>query len=283
MALYSISLCAGGAGLDLGLDLACPGAFTPVLYVEREAYAAAVLAARMEDETLAAAPVWSEVRTLGSAEVCDYLREATGGCGPEFVFGGIPCQPHSVAGRQAGANDKRDLWPATADFIAAWPSISLVFIENVPGMLTTGGAERIVRDLETMGYEVAAGLFTAAEVGATQKRNRLFIMASTGSLGRWQGAKEPKTLRAVHQDTRNINFTDRPSNEGLSDFPPGPADLDAWREVLGIDPSLEPAICRMADGMAPRVDRLRMLGNGVVPLQAAYAFLCLWVAMMEKE
>ena len=55
-------------------------------------------------------------------------------------------------------------------------------------------------------------------------------------------------------------------------FAPGPNDERRWSGILEANPSLEPAICRMADGMAHRLDRLRACGNGVVPLQAAVAF-----------
>ena len=64
----------------------------------------------------------------------------------------------------------------------------------------------------------------------------------------------------------------------VSDFPPAPNDLEGWERVLAEVPSLEPAFCRVADGVAWRVDatadrthRLRVLGNGVVPLVAAHA------------
>jgi len=60
-------------------------------------------------------------------------------------------------------------------------------------------------------------------------------------------------------------------------FPPGPGLREVWREALAIDPSLEPAICNLVDGMASH--RLRLLGNGVVPLQAAYAFVSLLSAL----
>ena len=68
---------------------------------------------------------------------------------------------------------------------------------------------------------------------------------------------------------------------GLPLFPPGPSDLDRWRSVLDRDhalaPALEPPFRELADGVgADRRHWLRLLGNGVVPLQAAYAFCALW-------
>ena len=58
--LFGLSLCAGAGGLDLGLMLAEPG-YRAVGYVERDAFAAAVLVARMEDAALDQAPVWDDV------------------------------------------------------------------------------------------------------------------------------------------------------------------------------------------------------------------------------
>jgi len=55
-------------------------------------------------------------------------------------------------------------------------------------------------------------------------------------------------------------------------WPPRPADHEAWKDVPA---DLKPAVRRMADGVADRVDRLRLCGNGVVPLAAAYAFCTL--------
>ena len=54
-------------------------------------------------------------------------------------------------------------------------------------------------------------------------------------------------------------------------WPPGPCDADGWERYLRAAPDLEPAVRRGADGLAHRVDRLRLCGNGVVPLVAAHA------------
>lgn len=55
----------------------------------------------------------------------------------------------------------------------------------------------------------------------------------------------------------------------LDPWPPGPTEHERWERI---DPQLKPAVCRVAHGVANRVDRLRLCGNGVVPLAAAYAF-----------
>lgn len=176
MALYSLSLCAGIGGLDLSVELACPGIFTPAAMVEGEGYAAAILAARMADKALASCPFWADVRTVCDAEFRDYVRERTGGQGIDFVYGGIPCQPHSVAGKQLGAEDERDLWPATVRILETFKPW-LFFLENVPGMLGYVSS-RAVPDLQRLGYIVPRPvLLEAAAVGSPQKRERLFILA----------------------------------------------------------------------------------------------------------
>lgn len=83
-------------------------------------------------------------------------------------------------------------------------------------------------------------------------------------------------IRSGRQDEAHTDF-DRPSL-----FPPAPGDIDAWREVIARAPELEPSVRRMADGMASRVDSLRMLGNGVVPLQAAYAIRTLATRLANR-
>jgi hypothetical protein len=70
----------------------------------------------------------------------------------------------------------------------------------------------------------------------------------------------------------------KPMGPGCAPWPPGPGQLDEWREYLGLYPSLEPSVRRESHG-APdrlgRIDQLRALGNAVVPQQAALAFTTL--------
>lgn len=328
-----ISLCTGGGGLDLAVELAVPDART-VCMVEREGFACGALVSAMEAGLMAPAPVWSDARTFNGRP----WRGLVDG-----LIGGIPCQPHSLAGKRRGQEDERDLWSVARRIIVqsgAW----FVLIENVRGMLSSGGAERVWRDFQRLGFAVEGGLFTAAEVGAPHERERLFILAVADRHGergaaRVSGSKRPNEARDAGKSINSGRFVgnatgagregcqpvgpvrsrneggaaersgstvddasfarggqlsvqsrrqiqarghaDGPSHQmegnGSYLFPPGPQDFDGWRAALASAPELEPAFRRVADGLATRldiarVDRLRLLGNGVVPLEGAYAF-----------
>ncbi|WP_375597593.1 DNA cytosine methyltransferase [Devosia sp. Naph2] len=358
--LNLISICTGGGGLDLGVELAIPSARS-VCLVEREAFAVSQLVSAMQEGLLAPAPVWSDARTFDGRA----WRGAVDG-----LIGGIPCQPHSLAGKRLERADSRDLW-STARRIIVQSGAWFVGIENVGGMLSSGGAERVWRDLGRLGFACEIGLFTAAEVGASHQRERTFILAvadarcpgrqqdaggplgdegqdegrpsqhdnqferagadfdmadAIGNRGRGrqsggeyaadadasdEGMEHPKSVgrrarRAKPEGQcgqtgaaipehklgnpirrgcagRENDQIERSEQRALAEraierpiFPPGPDDLPSWADTLASSPELEPAFRRVADGMASRldtarVDRLRMLGNGVVPLQAAYA------------
>ncbi len=143
----------------IGVRAECVG------YCERESHAAATLVARMEAQALHPAPIWSDATTFDGA--------AWRGCVDGFVSG-FPCQPYSLAGKRRGSGDARDLWPYVHRTIEAIRP-SFVFLENVGGLLSAG-YERVVEGLEDCGFAVAAGLFTAEEVGAPHRRERLFIL-----------------------------------------------------------------------------------------------------------
>lgn len=269
--LNIISLCTGGGGLDLGVELAIPS-FRSVVMVEREAFACAHLVEAMRQGLMAPAPIWTDARTFAGRP----WRGLVDG-----LIGGIPCQPHSLAGKRLGEDDARDLWSCARRIIVqsgAW----WVLIENVGGMLTSGGAERVWGDLQRLGFKVEGGVFRASEVGAPHERERLFILGVADAVrggcdGRQEGQEWGSQQRAADE-----------WSGGGPVFPPGPDDLSSWRAVLDRSPDLEPAFRRVADGLASRldigrVDRLRMLGNGVVPLQAAYALRTLATDLARRS
>jgi DNA (cytosine-5)-methyltransferase 1 len=302
--MYGLAICAGGGGLELGLSLALGDDYRCLCYVEREAYAAATLVKRMGEGWLDTAPVWDNLDTFTG----DVVRPFVGRI--DLLAGGIPCQPHSTAGQQRGAGDERDLWPQTARLIREIHPGS-VFLENVPPIARYYW-ERIRPELRDMGYETTEGIFSAAEVGANHRRERFFVLAyrhgEQSHLLEW--AARAESLRSSHAlaHPEGLGYTTgRESGRAEETHPrsqlagadvsdaQGEQDRGVLVGELSPNPSpsgngtgqtnwwaTEPDVGRVANGVAHRVDRLRLTGNGVVPLQAAYAFTTL-LATMKVE
>lgn len=287
--LRGISLCAGYAGLDLGLHIAEPG-YRTVCFVERESHPAAALVARMEDEALAPAPVWSDLRSFDGRPWRGRVH---------LVTAGYPCQPFSLAGKRAGDADPRHLWPDVARIVdevrPEW-----VFCENVEGHLSLGFAD-VVASLRGLGYATKAGLFTARETGASHRRRRLFLLGHADgdrcrllpqpdrpggpdqdrlTVGHCEAQRGPVPARQLGPGLDAILDLDAAAGLAIGDeeiplFAPGPGDLSAWEGLLARRPDLQPAILRADHGMADRLDRTRGAGNGVSSLAAALAWAVL--------
>lgn len=349
-----ISICSGVGGLDLGVGLAVRNART-VCHVEREVQAAAVLAARMEDEAIHEAPIWSDLSTFDGKPWRGLV---------DCIISGDPCQPNSVAGSRLGSADDRFLIDQLIRVIEEVRP-ARIFRENVTGN-ADGQLEALIPALERLGYSVAAGIFSASEVGASHQRERLFIMAdakcskrrprkSTGNELNGEIAQRQKAASRIGKSGENVahshggntskerqqhggeqRFQSRGSknygdgnlanaaiggcgakshdseSSGQLDkigahirlFAPGPKD-EAWADIIIKSPILAPSLAgldiaetsiaqaanevgaanqqeaaksifrRMADGLAPRVDRLRASGNGVCSMAGAIAWLSL--------
>ena len=165
--LRTPDLFSGIGGFSLGLRWA--GGFETVGFCEVDRFCRQVLAKHWPD-----VPIHDDVGTLNGDEF-----------GPvDVVCGGFPCQPWSVAGRQRGAEDDRDLWPEMHRVIrAARPR--WVIGENVRGIVGQPmGLPRVSSDLEALGYSVAAFLIPACAVGAPHRRERVWIVAHANQLER---------------------------------------------------------------------------------------------------
>jgi len=160
-----ISFCTGYGGLDIGLKRVWPDCRT-IAYVEIEAFAITNLVAKMEQGKLDSAPIWTDIKTFDGRPFRGKVHGFTAG---------YPCQPFSVAGKRRGKEDPRHLWPYLEEHIRTIRPLWCWF-ENVGGHLTIGFDE-VFKSLRDLGYKVEAGLFTASEVGAPHKRERLFILA----------------------------------------------------------------------------------------------------------
>ena len=95
-----LSICSGIGAIDLGLQSAL--GVKSVGYIERDAFAAALLVARMEEQTMDVAPIWDDLTSFDSTA----WRECV-----DILSAGIPCQPFSYAGKHSGTEEERWLWP----------------------------------------------------------------------------------------------------------------------------------------------------------------------------
>lgn len=160
-----LSLCSGAFdGLALGIGVVRPARV--VCYVEREAFCVERLVEAMQADLLDDAPVWTDLATFDG-------RAWRGTV--DLLVAGYPCQPFSSAGLRRGADDERHLWPHVARIIDE-SGAPAVFLENVAEHVRVGFAD-VLGDLAAMGFDAEWICLPASAVGATHKRDRLFILA----------------------------------------------------------------------------------------------------------
>lgn len=171
-----LSLCAGGAGLDMGLMLAEPG-FHTRCFVEWEEYPRSVIIAAQRAGYLERAPIWDDLTTFDARPLCGAI---------DTLLAGYPCQPFSAAGQRKGEDDERHLFPHVARVAEELgDGLNWILLENVAGHVSLGG-ETVLRTLRQMGFTPAAGLFSAEEIGAPQERLRWFCVAYRESRLGWR-------------------------------------------------------------------------------------------------
>lgn len=286
-----ISLCAGYGGIDLGLKRAIPSLRTIAL-VEIEAFACANLVAKMEAGHLDPAPIWTDVKTFPYGRFHGKV---------DILSAGYPCKPFSKSGRRLGGSDESHLWPHIANGIDSMRP-DWCFFENVEGHVSLG-LQDVIEDLAEMGYKSAWGVFSASEVGACHERRRVFLLANSM---RERGLVSPRWLKPAEQDSGGEGtawrtqdgwvckscgegvfegcecdhaesqcpscgewtypFVYEPHSDGCSqcgELFPMWSDHTTWPVI--------PIVCGGNDGAPNRLDRLRLLGNGVVPATAELA------------
>jgi DNA (cytosine-5)-methyltransferase 1 len=262
--MNELALFAGAGGGILGGKIL---GWRTVCAVEWEPYAASVLCARQNDGLLPPFPIWDDVQTFDGKPWNGIV---------DVVSGGFPCQDISAAGKGDGLDGERSgMWKHMARVVGEVRP-RFVFVENSP-MLTTRGGTRVIGDLTALGYDCRWTVMGAADVGANHQRDRMWIVGQskrTGLEGQRSQSGQSKISKpwdtsslAYSQDCWNV-WRDRFMGTVEQEHNQGRSQADGSREWWKVEPN----VGRVVDGVAARVDRLKAIGNGQVPLCAATAF-----------
>jgi len=266
--LRELALFAGAGGGILGGKLL---GWRTVCAVEWEPYPASVLCARQNDKILPPFPIWDDVQTFDGKPWRGIV---------DVVSGGFPCQDISAAGKGAGITGERSgMWKHMARIIGEVRP-RFVFVENSP-MLTSRGLGTVLADLSKMGFDAEWGVISASNVGANHKRDRIWIVGKVTN-PKCIGLQKSTNISELEskgcsqfqteqpRDSSHLANTSSENAQGLWST----IGIQEERSAIGSASwwSVEPNVRRVADGVAARVDRLKAIGNGQVPLCAATAW-----------
>ncbi len=257
-------------GLDLfsgigGISLALSEWVRPVAYCENDRYAQGVLLSRMASGELPIAPIWDDVRTLRAKHLPQ---------GIDIIYGGFPCQDISIAGNRVGLAGERsglirEVWRLVDEIRPRF-----VFLENVPNIIGNG-LDRILAALAHRGIDARWVCLSAADVGACHIRERWWLIAHTDE-SRLEGRNGTSVRECAGEwiagasgaSAANTECTRLQELEGWR--PPEQTAADTPSRAIGW-PTVA-AVCGADDGVSHRVDRIKCLGNSVVPQCAKEAF-----------
>ena len=243
-----------------GFALACRWAgIETIAFCEIEPYAQRVLR-----KNFPRTRIFEDVRQFPATE----FRE------PFLLTGGYPCQPFSQAGKRRGAEDDRHLWPSMFGIIRT-SRPTWILAENVAGHVTLG-LDEVLADLEGEDYAVQPIIVPACAVDAPHRRDRVWILGNaTSKLGDECGEYRETSRRQISESrnaSREIAFADSDNARRVKQWRSESIQSELVAAECENRWSAEPNVGRVAHGIPRRVDRLRGLGNAIVP-QVAYEII----------
>jgi DNA (cytosine-5)-methyltransferase 1 len=276
MILTHLSLFSGIGGLDLAAEWA---GFVTAGQCEAADYPTRIL-----EKHWPGVPRWRDIRTLDKESFYGHTGLQT----VDVISGGFPCQPFSCVGKRRGSKDDRFLWPEMLRVIKAIRPAWVVG-ENVAGFIDMA-LDTALSDLEAQGYQARAFVIPACGVDAPHERQRVFIVAcADGVPAQLQRARQARLITggADVADANYRSWLKRRDGQFQS-----VAEADGRRladgrrtapDVPGQWWKAEPGVGRVADGVSHRVDRLRCLGNAVVPQQAYPVFKAIHTITTSRQ
>lgn len=253
------SLFAGIGGFDLGLERA---GFKITWQVEIDPYCQRVLAKH-----------WPHVQRYGDIRAIDWATVPR----IDMLCGGFPCQDLSFAGKRAGIDGERSgLW---SEYVRAIRALRprYILVENVPGLLTNEYMGRVLGDLAASGYDAEWDCLPASAFGAPHRRDRVWVVAYAESTGAWcnysrlrKRAGGISGRQAAALADANSAGLEKPVCAQLTGILAKDGEQERGEFSRGTATTrehwaTEPAVGRVAHGIPHRVDRLRGLGNAIVP------------------
>jgi len=244
---------------------------TTVAFCEQDAFCQAVIKKH-----------WPEVKLYDDVKTLTKSKLDTDGIAVDVICGGFPCQDISIAGKGAGlAGERSGLWYEFHRLIKEIrPQYAI--IENVSA-LRSKGLDEVLRGLAALGYDAEWHCIPAAAVGAPHRRDRVWIVAypngSMASNGRQCADPSGKSIGGGDDGSGSDGHDWQVALGGAGSNPGVVA--DSRRESAQVSPAgrltavaipqrhswweVEPNVGRVADGVPVRLDRLKALGNAVVP------------------
>jgi DNA (cytosine-5)-methyltransferase 1 len=197
----------------------------------------------------------------------------------DIISGVFPCQPFSVAGNQQGKEDNRYLWPEMLRIIREvkprW-----VIGENVPGIINLA-LDEVLTSLEDQGYKTETFIIPACSLGAWHKRDRVWIIANSTTSQLYKPRSRHNSERGEEIGFNSL-CKDVPNPSGIRQQGQRQYEQSIYTEASSYGETnnaisisrrnqweVEPELGRVANGIPNRMDRLKSLGNAIVP-QVAY-------------
>jgi DNA (cytosine-5)-methyltransferase 1 len=264
-----VDLCSGIGGFALGFEWA--ELSKPVLFCDIEPWSRKVLRKHWPN-----VPIAEDVKELAS-DPDRFVPDC------EIITAGYPCQPFSIAGERRGDQDDRHIWPFIFSIIQAKRPSWCVF-ENVYGHVSMG-LDEVLFDLEGEGYTARPFIVPACAVDAPHRRDRVWIVARNVANSKSFSRHDCKSVRKISGESREIRKSRRGGFEDILANADGERlqgqrrkpELVSERKTKQATGSSckenrsrkfwlpEPPVGRVANGVPRRVDRLRGLGNAIVP------------------